>query len=66
MIKDQTFYSAPVFVSESRILRVRFRLMPVTDLLKLITKERLSFAIETKLESEREGGTRFLLTEINH
>jgi hypothetical protein len=54
----------PVFVSENRILRGRFRLMPVTSLLKLITKERFSFTVE-KSESEMQGA-RFLLTRLDH
>ncbi|MGI0092037.1 MAG: hypothetical protein ACREBS_10035 [Nitrososphaerales archaeon] len=55
----------PVFVSENRILFGRFRLIPVTDLLKEITNGHFSASIESRGKTRAEG-TRFLLTRLDH
>ena len=54
----------PVFVSETRIMRGRFKILPLTDLIGAITKGSFSASIESRGESDKDT-TRFMLTKIN-
>jgi hypothetical protein len=45
----------PVFVRENTILHGRFRLLPVTDLLRMITKGEFKASIKARKETDEEG-----------
>jgi len=54
----------PVFVSETRIMRGRFKLLPLTEMIGSITRDSFSASIESSGESE-DDVTRFMLTKID-